>query len=334
MRSLFFRNAALSVLVVFSVGLFVLAEESDEPRFAGSDAVPAAQGDAKTAKGDAKPDAKEAPAEALNLNTLAAPLQALFGLGGGVNAVRVEAGPALPADGVAQDDPMMQQFLVQFRPFLLEELNFVRLVCSDLSPQQRPKIKLAGEASLKLAAKQMAEVQNRQNRGAGLVMQARVMPEPRKMIRAAVAKALQETLTDEQKIRFQRDAADRTEQRKSAAILSVVSRLDGCLFLNADQRRKITDQISSNWKDSWEQWLMMSSYGDQYFPVIPDQYVVPHLNADQKSVWQGLQKIDFGAWWGGGNQNQPNDGWWGDESGNAAAPANEGVILNFRAIGF
>ena len=56
----------------------------------------------------------------------------------------------------------------------------------------------------------------------------------------------------------------------------------------------------------------------QYFPVVPDQHVVSHLNAEQKSVWAGLQKVEFGFFSGGGNVGD-DDGWWGDEPAKADA---------------
>jgi len=271
----------------------------------------------------------EEQVEPLNLNVLAAPLQALFGIGM-AGPVAVEMAPA---DAVAQNEAMVQQFVQQFRPYLTEELNFVRLVCSDLSSEQRPKIKGAGEAALKQAAKEMAEFQNGQNRAAGLpIAQPRTMPEPRKLVREAMTKSLMETLTEEQLGRYKVEAETRVAQRKKAAILSVVSRLDGSLFLSQDQRTKIIDEISSNWQEKWEQWLMLSAYGPEYFPVLPDQYVTPHLDANQKTVYRDLQKIDFGVWWGGGMQNQQNDGWWGDEPEKAEAGLN-GVIFNFQ-VGF
>ena len=272
-----------------------------------------------------EPKANDVPGEQLNLEVLAAPLQALFGIGG----VGLEMPAA--ADMVAQNDAMAVQFQQQFRPFLMEELNFVRLVCSDLPKQQRLKIKSAGEAGLKQAAKTMAELQGRQNQVRILKNPAAEVPEPRSLIRQAITKALQESLTEEQMTRYKREAADRAAHRKQAAILSVVSRLDGCLFLNEDQRTKIINEISSHWLDKWEQWLMLSSYGPEYFPQMPDELVTAHLDGDQKSVYQGLQKLDFGFWWGG-MQNEQNDGWWGDEPANAEGGLN-GVIF-MRAIGF
>jgi hypothetical protein len=255
-----------------------------------------------------EPENKE-PVDRLNLDVFIAPLQILFSGGEVMPAAALNVNAAA---GIAENDAMTQQFLMQFRPFLTEELGFVRLVCDDLSKEQRSKIKAAGESSLKQAAKEMSQFQNRQNQG--IAIQVRTQPEPRKMIREAVAKALRETLKAEQLQRYSGEAERRKEQRKRAAILCVVSRLDGCLSLNADQRDKIVDSISSHWEDKWEQWLMISAYGDQYFPEMPDRFIFPFLNTEQKSLWNGLQKINMGTWWGGGNgQNPPNDGWWGDE---------------------
>ena len=275
--------------------------------------------------------AEPAMASPLNLEALVAPLQILFG-GNVVNGVLpMDAGGFAPADMVAQNDAMMQQFLQQFRPHLMEELGFIRLVCSDLTAEQRPKIKEAGEAGLKKAAKQMADLQNRQNRGLGF--QPNAQPEPRKMIREAIAKALKETLTPDQMQRYTREANDRTAHRKQAAFLSVVSRLDGNLYLTPEQRDAIFENIASNWQEKWEQWLMFSAYGNEYFPTIPDKIIVPQLNAEQKSVWNGLQKIELGGWWGGNGQVQPNDGWWGDDAADQNAAQNVNLQI-FNGVQF
>jgi hypothetical protein len=281
---------------------------------------------------------EEALEDPLNLGILAAPLQMLFG--GAINravGIQIMAGPmglVAGPDAEAQNEAMTQQFIMQFRPVLLEELRFIRLVCSDLTPGQRSAIKEAGVAGLRQAAKEMAVFQNRQNEGRGGIGVLGPQPEPRSKIREVVSNVLQQTLNDEQSKVYSAEAAERTAQRKEFAILSLVSRLDGALFLNSEQREKITTDISVNWQDKWEQWLMMGSvYGDQYFPVIPDQLVAAHLNPDQKEVWQTLQKIDFGFWWGGGDQGQPIDPWWGEDPADACAPENGDPNLQMQRLG-
>ena len=220
----------------------------------------------------------------------------------------------------AQIDAQVQQWVAQFtrqyQPILTTELNFIRQVC-DLTPEQRPKIKTAGEASLKEAALKMAELQGGQMRG---VFRAQnEQPNPQRTIRETIAKVLQETLTPEQMAKYKAEATQRAALRKRAAIRCVVARLDGTLCLTADQRDKITQSITAGWQDKWEQWLALSVYGDQYFPMVPDQHVATHLDADQKSVWSGLQKVEFG-YYGGNVIAEADDGWWGVEPAKADAP--------------
>jgi hypothetical protein len=237
------------------------------------------------------------------------------------NEVKKPAANEREAQIDAQVQQWIPQFTQQYRPMLAPELNFIRQVC-DLVPEQRPKIKAAGDAGVKEAALKMAELQGGRMRGGAV--RVTVQPDPRRIIREALAKALQETLTPEQLAKYTEEATQRTVLRKRAAILCVVARLDDTLCLTAEQRDKIAASITSAWQDKWEQWLMLSAYGDQYFPTVPDQLVASHLNADQKSVWNGLQKVEFGFFSGG---NAPeNDGWWGDEPAKADEPA-KGFLL-------
>ncbi|MBC8114866.1 MAG: BON domain-containing protein, partial [Candidatus Saccharimonas sp.] len=217
----------------------------------------------------------KAPAAAIEIEALAAPfVEAL------ADKLDLNAGNA-QAD--AQLKQWIPQFTEQFRPILTMELNFIRQMC-DLTPEQRPKIKAAGEASVTEAARKMAEMQVRQMR---VAVAQNSQPDPRRIIRDALAKVLKETLTPEQMAKYTEEATKRTALRKRAAILSVVALLDSTMCLTVEQRDKITESISSGWQDKWEQWLMMSAYGGQYFPMVPDQFVVTHLNAEQKSVWSG-----------------------------------------------
>ena len=307
------RASAFAVLVVFfAPGL----GRADEPKVEVKNAV-----EVKPAKAEPKADKKEAdkkeaakkpkaPAAAIEIEALAAPfVEALVG--------KLELN-AVNAQADAQVQQWIPQFTEQYRPILTTELNFIRQMC-DLAPEQRPKIKAAGEASVKEAARKMAELQGRQMRVRNMVERDNTPPDPCRIICDALAKALKETLTPEQMAKYTEEATKRTALRKRAAILSVVARLDSTMCLTAEQRDKITESISSGWQDKWEQWLMMSIYGDQYFPMVPDQHVVSHLNAEQKSVWSGLQKVDFG-FHGGNGQAPENDGWWGDEPAKAVAP--------------
>jgi hypothetical protein len=193
-------------------------------------------------------------------------------------------------------------------------LNFIRQSC-DLSVAQRPKVKAAGEAALKKVARGMAERQFKQMAG-----RSAQQIDPSKVIRDDLMRALGETLTAEAMEKFTDAVEKRTAIRKRASILCAVARLDSVLCLTNEQRDQITASITAAWQDRWENWLMLNIYGDQYFPMVPDAQVVKFLNADQKVVWTGLQRVDFGFWNGGG-QAAVEDGWWGDKPAKAVKPA-------------
>jgi hypothetical protein len=126
-------------------------------------------------------------------------------------------GRALPAN-----DAMVQQWVQQFRPTLIAELNFIRQVC-DLAPGQRPTIRAAGEVVLVDAATQFARYQQ-----GGRVRNGELQsqPFPPGIIRAGLLKSLEQTLTAEQLARYKAEAKARAEQRKRATILSAIARLD------------------------------------------------------------------------------------------------------------
>lgn len=298
---------------------------------APADAMKAANRDPKAAMAEAEAEEKKRVAEQAKLDFVANSVRALFG--GVVDAPEAGIAVEVQADVDLQNDAMTQQFVAQLHPIMKSELGFVRLMCSDLTPEQRGIIRKSADDALRQAAKQQAKQQNQMQRG----MAVRNNPvEASKVIRDAIHKSLTETLTEPQLARYTEEEKQRTEKRRRAAVLCLVSRLDGQLYLTADQREKITDSLTSKWQDSWEKWLtMMNMYGDRYFPMVPDYCVTPFLNTDQKMVWQNLQKIDFGSWWGGGGmiQNVDNDGWWGDEPANNDGVL-EGVGIMKRIIGF
>ena len=227
----------------------------------------------------------------------------------------------LKAEAAVAVDAQAQQYEQMMRPKMWRELEFIRQNC-DLAPEQRPKIKAAAEVSVKQAAKDF--VRGMQNGRQGDVG---------KTIRNGLFKTLEETLTAEQMTRYREMGARRTASIKSVTIKSTVSRLDSFLYLSREQRDKISTTLSEKWQEGWEQWLMVSRYGGLYFPMIPDNDLLPHLSEQQKQVWQGAQKINPGGFWGG-EQQPVDDAWWtgkeatekpkAEASGADAKPAGEG----------
>ncbi len=145
-------------------------------------------------------------------------------------------------------------------------------------------------------------------------------PTPQPIIQEGVAKALENVLSPEQFAHYEKEARARSEQRKSAAILSVTARLDGALSLSAEQRQEIVDAFDKKWQDDWQQWLMVNRFGDQYFPQIPDEILVPLLDSAQRPVWKGLSKIGAGYYASPFAQPPDDVAWWGGEAPDAVGP--------------
>ena len=206
-----------------------------------------------------------------------------------------------------QLDAQAQQYVQMMQPAMWRELDFVRQTC-DLTPDQRPKVKAAADAAVKEAAKAMLKPQRQPT-----TMIAS------KAVRDGIHHALKQTLTADQLEHFKIEAAAREAATKKAAIQSVVSQIDGALFLTQDQREKICAALDSNWQPEWEHWLSMREhqFGEQYLPQVPDQQITPHLTAEQQTVWRGLQKISFNSWQNNGRR-QLDDAWWTGKIDNTA----------------
>lgn len=226
----------------------------------------------------------------INLEAPAAEMLLDVGVAG-VIEVQVEGGEV-------GADPLEQQFLQQFRQLSKTELNFVRVVCRPNAEQDK-KIKAASDAALKVAVKKFAEIQKKMQQGirAGEEPQ---WPDPRKLMSDVLLKSVRTTLSAEQAKRYEAELEKRAAARKRAALLNLVAKLDKDLVLTAEQREKLTDALSSNWKDSWCQQLETFMYGDAYFPAVPDAHVLPVLTEKQKQIWNGIPKQHNMIWgWAG-----------------------------------
>jgi hypothetical protein len=228
----------------------------------------------------------------------------------------------LPAFALSQDeaqDARVQQYVQLLQPAMWRELDFVRQVC-DLTPEQRPKIKTAADASVKEAAKAMFQPQG-----------ARFPATASQKIHDGVYEALKKTLTAEQLKKYSAEDASRTDATKQATIDSTISQFDGALYFNPEQREKIARALDANWQRDWVQWLDMRRYGEQYFPQVPEEHVVPHLTEEQKTVWNGLQRTTIYGWHNDGRR-AADDAWWNPQpakkaTGKAAPAKGKGALL-------
>lgn len=210
--------------------------------------------------------------------------------------VSVKAVPAPKAVGIAvrpNADGQAQQYMQQFRPILRAEYHIVRVVCRP-DAEQRKAIARDGEQTLREAASKYVDMMRRP-----MTVAQRAEAEPRRQIRAGLAKSVKARLPAEMVRKYEEEIAKRDASRKQLAVRNLVARLDRDLVLSPDQRDKIAESLGAHWDDSWCQSIEMFMYDYQFLPPIPDQYVAPFLNDPQKGIWRGIQKV-YGFWGGFG----------------------------------
>jgi hypothetical protein len=220
-----------------------------------------------------------------------------------------------PANRAAQ----VQQFTQQFRPILRAELRFARTVCEP-TKEQRKLLAREGNQVLKNTVEQFVEFQQMMMRGAW--RGDRAYPDPRKLIQDGLTNAVKANLSPEQSARYRAEVEKWAADQKQVAVRNLVARLDQDLLLSADQRDQLCGSLSSHWDDAWCRSLVLLMHDDPFYPTIPDQHVVPFLNATQKKAWHDAQRANRAFWGGPGLvaglelEAEPED----DEPG-AAGPA-------------
>lgn len=211
--------------------------------------------------------------------------------------------PAVVAEMAAVElgntDPFVQQFMPQFRYLLKTELRFLRSVCQP-DPQQYQLIQTAGEASLKDAVTNFADIQRKMQLGGFQAGNQPVWPDPRQVIATGLMQSVKATLSPEQAQRYEQELDRRAAARRRAARLNLITKLDKDLVLSAQQRGQLNEILAAHWNDAWVQQLEVFLYGDQYLPMLSDDQVLPILNARQTEIWQGLPKQQNTIWgWAG-----------------------------------
>jgi hypothetical protein len=162
----------------------------------------------------------------------------------------------------------------------------MRLVCQPTKPQYE-KIAADGETALKATIHKFAGTWRRAMPDG--------QPEPRTLIAEGLLGSVRATLSPEQAARYQKELDQRRAARKRLAVLNLVCKVDQLLVLTAEQREKLGEILKENWNETWgqSQWLTI---GNQYFPPMPDDKILPLFTETQKNVWRDSSRrnIRFG----------------------------------------
>lgn len=225
-----------------------------------------------------------------------------------------------------QLDARLQQYVQLLTPSMWNELDLVRQIC-DLTPEQRPVVKAAAEAAVKEAAKVIVQPQAVGVRNQIAVVQRSQPTYGNQVIHDKLSESLKTILNEDQWKHYEQEDAARTAAKRKTTITATVALLDNAVYLSHEQREKISEALDKNWQREWEQWITMHQYNGQYFPQVPEQHVVPYLTAEQKVVWDGMQKIMINGW--NNNRNRPpDDAWWNGNGPPAAKAAAKNTMKN------
>ena len=225
-----------------------------------------------------------------------------------MKGVVVQFAPVVGQPAAAALDAQAAQYVQQFRPMFRAEYYFIRNTCG-LNTDQRKQLARLGETAVKAAARRFVEAQQKMMRGGW--RPGTDYPDPRNLVEQELARVMSPLLSHDQESRYKAELEKRAASRKQVVIDNLVAKLDGDLVLSSEQRTRLVEALSANWKDAWGQSLEMLMNIDSFFPNIPDQVVAPILTDNQKEVWRRIAKnsnVFWGFSFGGGIvENDPLD---------------------------
>jgi hypothetical protein len=172
---------------------------------------------------------------------------------------------------VVRAQPPRADALGSLRPQLLVELQFVRKICAP-SKQQMQAIKGDLEKCLAEAAKRSG-------------------PTSCDLLPPKLADCVANHLSKEDAVRYRAELIKREAQEREACVHTFVALVDPDLRLSEPQRKAIVAALTPVWKPVWSQMIEMNvRWGTRRVPPIPDEVILPLLNADQVQAWKRLPK--------------------------------------------
>jgi hypothetical protein len=119
----------------------------------------------------------------------------------------------------------------------------------------------------------------------------KAISDPRHAVESRMADLVRARLSPAQANRFDSEIKKRTANLRQVSARNLVVAIDQELSLTEWQREKITKELTDNWDDAWTMTVVLgSSSNSALIPAVPDELIVPYLDAAQRSLWDGLPK--------------------------------------------
>ncbi|HET6324299.1 MAG TPA: hypothetical protein VFG04_06330 [Planctomycetaceae bacterium] len=175
--------------------------------------------------------------------------------------------------------------LQQLRLVLQVELGFVKSLCRPTAEQMRT-IKQEALKQIADLAKDMQRANNLQ-----------IMNRARQTIQEKLSELVHAQLSPAQSARYDSEIQKRSDNLRQACARNLVVAFDEHLSLTEWQRQKLSAELAHNWDDSWTIAVALGA-GQMVdmLPNVPDELVVPYLDATQRTLWNNLPKRTTVFW--------------------------------------
>lgn len=172
-----------------------------------------------------------------------------------------------------------QGLLQPLRLVLQVELGFVKAVCAP-TPEQMQHLKQDG-------LRQVADMAQNAQQGRDPQLQNQA----RRAVQEKLAELVRTQLSAVQVARYDNEIKKRNANLRQVCAQNLVVALDEQLALTEWQRQKLTAELSENWEDSWTTTVALSAtLMPEMLPNVPDELVIPYLDATQRGLWNNLPK--------------------------------------------
>ncbi len=222
------------------------------------------------------------------------------------------------------DNPQVQalaaQMQQQLKPYFAAELSFARTVCQP-NAEQLQKMKDRATPELERTIMELA-MQQAPQMGLGLGWPG-AQPQKkdiREQFEIAASKIVSEVFSPEVVEKYEEEQSHRLEFRARAGAMALVAHLDKRFRLSQTQREALTDSMQEGWQRQWQAYLQFMGNNPEYFPPVPDETILPHLNEVQAKQWKSMKRTNIGFGW----QHMNNHGifremkqefdWFGDDA--------------------
>jgi hypothetical protein len=181
--------------------------------------------------------------------------------------------------------------ITNLRPVLQVEVAFMQRICGPSAEQLR---QLKGDRKKQL--QKIAE----ELRGGQFDFDdpwSKLRPVARRFVQRKVATWVHAHLSPAQAHRYESEIERREAKIRDVCAKNFVAAMDRDLLLSAEQREKLGAELARKWDSEWTMGVVNGlMQRPRVFPKLPDELVLPYLDASQQARWASLPKQDRASW--------------------------------------